>query len=130
MKDILNGLEFLRITGVVHRDLKPENIIYSSKDKNFKIADFGLAIFENEPQEKIVGTPGYIAPELFKISKENPVPASITSDIYSAGLILYEAYKILYCRFSSKQFYEASTKEELLSKNIKGHSYKFSASKT
>ena len=45
MKDIINGLEFLRIKGAVHRDLKPENIIYSATDKRFKIADFGLAIF-------------------------------------------------------------------------------------
>ena len=45
MKDILNGLEFLRIQGIVHRDRKPENIVYSATDKNFKIADFGLAIF-------------------------------------------------------------------------------------
>lgn len=41
-------------------------------------------------QDKIVGTPGYIAPEMFKISKETPLPASITSDIYAAGLIFYE----------------------------------------
>ena len=45
MKDLLNGLEFLRIQGIVHRDLKPENIVYSASDKNFKIADFGLATF-------------------------------------------------------------------------------------
>ena len=63
--DMLNAFEFLRIKGIVHRDLKPENILYSKKDNCYKIADFSLAITENEPTTKIVGTPGYLAPESF-----------------------------------------------------------------
>lgn len=59
---MLNGLEYLRIKGIVHRDLKLENILFSSTDGNFKIADFGLAIKVNQPETKIVGTPGYMAP--------------------------------------------------------------------
>lgn len=91
IKDILNGLEYLRIKGIVHRDLKPENILYSKTYGTFTIADFGVAAWQSEMQEKIVGTPGYIAPEMFKISKSNPLPANISSDIYAAGLIIYEA---------------------------------------
>jgi serine/threonine protein kinase len=60
--DMLNAFEFLRIKGIIHRDLKPENILYSKKDNCYKIADFSLAIFENETTNKIVGTPGYLAP--------------------------------------------------------------------
>jgi serine/threonine protein kinase len=42
--DMMNALEFLRIHDIVHRDIKPENILYSKKDGNYKLADFGLAI--------------------------------------------------------------------------------------
>ena len=60
--DMLNGLEYLRIKGIVHRDIKLENILYSQTDGNFKIADFGLAIKVDQLETKIVGTPGYMAP--------------------------------------------------------------------
>ena len=62
--DLLNALEYLRIKGIVHRDLKPENILYSKKDGNYKIGDFGLATKVDASFDKIVGTPGYMAPEL------------------------------------------------------------------
>lgn len=60
--DMLNACEFLRIKGIIHRDLKPENILYSKKDDCYKISDFSLAIQSNDPINKVVGTPGYIAP--------------------------------------------------------------------
>ncbi len=49
----------------MHRDIKPENILYSEKDGNYKICDFGLALKVGEKMTKISGTPGYMAPELF-----------------------------------------------------------------
>jgi serine/threonine protein kinase len=85
--DMLNAFEFLRIKDIVHRDLKPENILYSRKDGCYKIADFALAISEEEPINKLVGTPGYISPELFK--SEEDIFANQYSDIYSLGLIYY-----------------------------------------
>lgn len=63
--DMLNALEFLRLKGIVHRDLKPQNILFSKKDGNYKIADFGISRRAGERLEKLSGTPGYIAPELF-----------------------------------------------------------------
>lgn len=65
VSDLLNGLEYLRIKGIVHRDLKPENILYSRTDGNFKIGDFGLSRKVGTKCNKIVGTPGYMAPEIF-----------------------------------------------------------------
>ncbi len=65
--DMLNAFEFLRIKGIVHRDIKPENILYSIKDECYKISDFGLAIETHEQVNKVVGTPGYIAPETFDL---------------------------------------------------------------
>ena len=60
--DVLNGLQFLRLKGIVHRDIKPQNIIFSKTDGNYKIADFGLATLEGKNFKSIVGTPGYLSP--------------------------------------------------------------------
>ena len=84
---MLNALEFLRIKGIVHRDLKLENILYSTTDGNYKICDFGLAIKTNAKYTKIVGTSGYLAPELFE--KGDCKVADLLSDIYSMGLIFF-----------------------------------------
>ena len=91
----------MRIKGIVHRDLKLENILYSNADGNFKIADFGLAMKTNSKYTKIVGTPGYMAPELL-VKSEFKI-ADIRSDIYSMGLIFYEI-------FTGSQFYHGSSK--------------------
>jgi serine/threonine protein kinase len=50
------------LKGIVHRDLKPQNILYSTKDGNYKIADFGISKRVGQKLDKISGTPGYIAP--------------------------------------------------------------------
>jgi len=48
---------------VIHRDLKPANF-FLSKNKIVKIGDFGLAK-KAEETETIIGTPDYMAPEMF-----------------------------------------------------------------
>jgi serine/threonine protein kinase len=56
--------------GLSDRDLKPENCIYaSSSEDSLKITDFGLAAICGDGVERLqdrhlVGTPGYIAPEI------------------------------------------------------------------
>jgi serine/threonine protein kinase len=47
-----------------------------------------------EKLDKISGTSGYIAPELF-LSKTDRF-ANVKSDIYSMGLVLYEMYDLIY----------------------------------
>ena len=94
---ILDALEAAHQRGITHRDLKPSNILLTSK--GIKLLDFGLALFHPGPAQTlddptqtqlteagaIVGTPAYIAPELW----EGKV-ADARSDIYSFGLVLYE----------------------------------------
>lgn len=81
---ILRALQYLHQYGIVHGDLKPENILVEtgSETRQIKLIDFGVAVFK-EPG-KIMGSPTYIAPEIF--SGAAPTPAT---DLYAIGVVLY-----------------------------------------
>jgi len=82
------GLAAAHERGVLHRDLKPGNIMIDGNGRA-RITDFGLAIaVDDEVQARqISGTPAYMAPE--QLAGKG---ATIQSDIYSLGLVLYELY--------------------------------------
>lgn len=73
------GLEFLHGQGLIHRDIKPSNIIFAGEQP--KLADIGLVTGASDARS-FVGTEGYVAPE---------GPNSIRADLYSLGMVLYEA---------------------------------------
>lgn len=60
---ILKGLEFLHVKGILHRDLKCANILHNS-DGLVKLTDFGSAKYLNECAGSRVGTCGFTAPEV------------------------------------------------------------------
>jgi calcium-dependent protein kinase len=75
----------------MHRDLKPDNILIDPKE-NIKIVDFGLAAYLHEIDMIFAkcGTPGYIAPEVFKYDTSKPsTKYNEKCDMFSAGCILY-----------------------------------------
>ena len=90
----ISGLNYLHTSGVVHRDIKPENI-FMAKNKIIKIGDFGVSALIKEKKDAknirrlkgtILGTPEYMAPELFK--KQKLYNEKI--DIFSMGCVFYK----------------------------------------
>jgi len=87
MQGLLSGLRHSHQRGVVHRDIKPGNVVFSSEGE-IKITDFGIAHLEASGLTRVgsvIGTPAYMAPE--QVLSE---PVDARTDIYSAGVVLYE----------------------------------------
>ncbi|WP_269814221.1 serine/threonine-protein kinase [Lentzea terrae] len=85
----LNALEAAHAAGIVHRDVKPSNIMVLA-DGRVKLADFGIARAMDDPgltaTGGIMGSPGYMAPELF--AGKAPSPAS---DLWALGATMFHA---------------------------------------
>lgn len=86
MLDMLQGLEHLHCLDIIHSDLSPSNVMVD-KTGRVVVADFGLSCdMEVEDYSGVnVGTPGYVAPE-----RLNNEPMTTLSDVYCAGIILFE----------------------------------------
>ncbi|HEY0237715.1 MAG TPA: protein kinase [Friedmanniella sp.] len=90
---VLDGLAAAHDRHVLHRDLKPDNVLLASAWQYLgpgavKLSDFGIAeIVADDATGRagIVGTPEYLAPEQLVTGT-----ADLPSDVYSAGILLYE----------------------------------------
>ena len=90
MTPVLQALGAAHRAGIIHRDVKPENIILREDDGTVKVADFGLArAVSNQTSYSqtgvLLGTVAYLSPE----QVERGI-ADARSDVYAAGLILFE----------------------------------------
>ncbi len=90
MRRVARGLAEAHEHGIIHRDLKPENVIVDLSGLP-KVTDFGLAcLLEHRitTAEVALGTVAYVNPEQARGEARHPKP---TGDIFSIGLILFEA---------------------------------------
>src|SRR2546422_4104481 len=100
-RELCAGLAAAHEKGVLHRDLKPSNVMLDGHGRT-RITDFGLALRADEVIEwDTSGTPAYMAPEQLEGRG-----ASVRSDLYALGLVLYEL-------FTGKRAYEATSLAEL-----------------
>ena len=84
---IMRGLSHAHSRGIIHRDIKPQNIMVL-RDGSVKVADFGIACLADAHQtlaQEALGSVHYISPEQAKGER-----LDARSDIYSAGVVLYE----------------------------------------
>jgi len=89
MAQILDALEFLHQHGVIHQDLKPSNILVEPNG-NVRVLDFGLAhrigqSMRLHGEDKVIGTPAYMAPELWVAGVATP-----ESDLFALGCIMFQ----------------------------------------
>ena len=92
IRPILNGLEYAHGKGIIHRDLKPSNVVFSTRERLFKIIDFGVSAFlDTENNTKLTKTGEAVAGGAFidPLLQENPKLRDCRSDIYSIGAIWY-----------------------------------------
>ncbi|CCM04485.1 uncharacterized protein FIBRA_06665 [Fibroporia radiculosa] len=112
---IFNAVKYIHSCGIVHRDLKPENLLFRTKDEDadIMIADFGLSrVMDDHALTEICGTPGYMAPEIFKKTGHGkPV------DVWAMGVITY----FLLCGYTP---FDRNSQQEEMEAIIAGD-YKF-----
>jgi beta-lactam-binding protein with PASTA domain/predicted Ser/Thr protein kinase len=88
IRQVLEGARFAHRHGIVHRDLKPQNVIVDA-DGKATVTDFGIAragVSEITQTGSVMGTPHYFSPE-----QAQGFDVTAVSDLYSIGVMLYEA---------------------------------------
>ncbi len=89
--NICSALTHSHQKGIIHRDIKPSNLIITSSKESCYLVDFGVSLTSKDIDrltngKSAVGTPGYMSPEQERNEDLDP-----SSDIYSLGIVLYEA---------------------------------------
>jgi serine/threonine-protein kinase len=98
LRQLCDGLDHAHSHGLIHRDLKPDNVIveWRAGEEVARIVDFGIAILHeadsSSPEGRVttgglvLGTPGYMAPEL---AAGRPFDHRV--DLFALGVVAYQA---------------------------------------
>lgn len=112
LRQVCHSLAEAHDQNFVHRDVKPANIFTCERggDADFvKVLDFGLVLDrhptaeELEDEQRFVGTPAIMAPEMVRFQ----APVDARADLYAAGCV---GYFLL----TGKRVFEAETRHDML----------------
>jgi len=81
--ELARAVSAVHAAGLLHRDIKAQNVMQSDDGRNV-LMDFGTGRELADEGTDLAGTPLYLAPEVF-----SGEPASVRSDVYSLGVVLY-----------------------------------------
>lgn len=83
--DLCRAVAAVHKAGLLHRDIKVQNVMREAGGR-IVLMDFGAGEIRAEASSgsRRIGTPAYVAPEIF-----DGAPATIASDVYSLGVVLY-----------------------------------------
>ncbi|MBZ5735405.1 serine/threonine protein kinase [Nocardioides sp. TRM66260-LWL] len=89
---VLDALAVAHEAGCLHRDVKPDNVLLAAGPdalaSRVRLTDFGIARLAQDSTVQVtglLGTPGYMPPELFSAGR-----FGAASDVYAVGVMLYE----------------------------------------
>lgn len=90
LNQVCLGVSAIHAAGTLHRDLKPSNVLLD-EELRARVSDLGLAVqfHDGATNKEVVGTPGYIAPEIhFDVHADGG--ATPQSDLYSLACMAFE----------------------------------------
>ena len=109
--ELCSALAEVHKKGLLHRDIKSQNVMQRAATGRIVLMDFGAGEVRDQARlwGRLTGTPVYLAPEVL-----NGEHATIASDIYSLGVLLYH---LVTRRFP----FEADNIEALEAAHARGH---------
>ena len=105
------ALAYAHAQDIVHRDVKPENLFLPEKAiERVKVLDFGIARLTHGGRKltltgRVIGTPGYMAPEIVRGDRD----ITARADVFSLGCVMFQC-------LTGRPVFEAEESTALLAK--------------
>ena len=90
---LCSAVSYIHRNSIVHRDIKVSNLLFDA-DVNVQLCDFGFARFADTQQMTRLGTPAYIAPEVYNYELARELHKNVAeyddrADTWSIGVVAY-----------------------------------------
>ena len=90
MLQLMDALTHVHARGVVHRDIKMSNLLWDGETQLLRLIDFNLSVPVASSTERMVGTEGFMAPEIRGRGSLRTQPFTGKMDVWSAGVVFWQ----------------------------------------